>query len=164
MRTVDLNFEVDELDKLCHLYIDSKLSVLEEKELEYILLHTTLTSQAIEDVKSIMALQIAKPFINTPLKRKWNWRLFSIVAANVAVVLIFGVIYFINNYDSSLSKSNNHVYIMAYSHGQRLNGEKAVAATDIAIAKANSLMRYASLAERDYLKKANDIISATTDN
>ncbi len=40
MKTDEMNLTVEELEELCRLYMDCKLSVMEEKELEYVLSQT----------------------------------------------------------------------------------------------------------------------------
>ena len=60
--------------------------------------------------------------------------------------------------------NSSTVYIAAYFHGQKLNERDAIASTNIAMSKADSLMQYAILTEREYMLRANDIISETFNN
>ena len=162
MQTDVMNFTVEELDELCRLYMDCKLSVLEEKELEYVLSHTSMTSQAIEEVRNLMRIQGRPPRSFQPdnVRRSWNWRLFSGIAASVAVMLSVAF-YFISPQDSLHSPDSDAVYIAAYSNGQRLSGREAEVSTTMAMAKADSLMNYAYLVEHANMQKANEIISET---
>lgn len=165
MKTDELDLTVDELEELCRLYEDCKLSVLEEKELEYVLSQTSTTSPLIDDVRSLMGIRelsipLSKPRI---VKRNWNWRLFSGIAASIAI-LVSVVFYIVSPQENIPNHNGSTVYVAAYSHGQRLNGSDAITSTDIAMAKADSLMNLAALAEHDCMIKANDIISQTFNN
>lgn len=165
MKTDEMNLTVDELEGLCRLYMDCKLSVMEEKELEYVLSQTSLTSPSIEDVRSLMGVHklsslSLKP---TPAKRDWNWRLFSVIAASIALILTVAF-YFTSRQDSLHSTDSTPEYFAAYSNGQRLNEREAIEATTIAMAKADSLMNYASFVERANMQKANEIISETSNS
>lgn len=164
MKTDVWNLTVEELDELCRLYMDCKLSVLEEKELEYILSRTEFTSPSIAEVKSLMNIQLLPRSYNATRKTKfWNWTYASGIAASFTVILSVAL-YFTTPRNSNMSDNNSNVYIAAYSHGERLNGNKAVIATNLAMAKADSLMNFASLAEREYMLRANDIINETLNN
>lgn len=160
MKTDELKLTIDELDKLCRLYMDCKMSVLEEKELEYILSQTALTSSSIEKVRGLMKIPVREPQYVVPRKTKFrNWRYISGIAAGLA--LMFSVGYY---FSSNLSQSDSSVYIAAYSHGDRLSDKEAISATHTAMAKADSLMNLASLTERENMLKANDIINETLIN
>lgn len=165
MKTDELSLTIEELDELCRLYMDCKLSVLEEKELEYVLSRTPLTSPAIKEVRSLVGIRTLKLTQSKPksAKRNWNWRLFSGIAASIAI-LISVAIYFVSPQENMHSNNGTTVYVAAYSHGQRLNERDAITSTDIAMAKADSLIQYATLTERHYMMRANDIISETSQN
>ncbi len=162
MKTNDINLSIEELNELCRLYMDCRLSVVEEKELEYLLSRTPLTSQPIEEVRSLMGLLPLKKF-TVPTRRKWNWCLISGIAASVAIVLSVGL-YFAGARNSDHSMAGPDAYAAAYSHGQRLKGDEVEIANNIAMAKADSLMNLASTAEREYMMKANEIMSQTFKN
>lgn len=165
MKTDEINLTVAELEELCRLYMDCKLSVMEEKELEYVLSRTHLTSPSIEGVRSLMGIQVLPihSSMRTKANRIWNWRLFSGIAASIAI-LISVAFYLVSPQENMPDYNGSTVYVAAYSHGQRLNERDAIASTDIAMARADSLMRYAALTERDYMMRANDIISETSNN
>lgn len=154
------NMTVQELDELCRLYLECQLSVLEEKELEYVLSQTTSSSPAIDDVKALMGMPATHqkmPF----RKPAWNWRLSSRVAASIMVVIACALFYVISS-KSNAPSNESGVYVSAYCHGKQLKGDDAVVSTNIAMAKADSLINYAALMEREYLIQAEKIISQTT--
>lgn len=165
---------VAELEELCRLYLDCKLSVLEEKELEYVLLHTSMTSPAIEDVRALMGAQTLTATTamtpeaaktEKPVKSRRNrsvlWRFTTGVAASVTVLFALALC-FMAPLKSDRHGNGRDVYITAYCHGEKLSGDEAVKSTDIAMAKADSLMNYAALMERDNLHRAENIISQTS--
>lgn len=163
MKTDEMNLTIAELDELCSLYMDCKLSIIEEKELEYVLSQTILTSSSIEEVKRLMGIQGLPPFtlIPVPTKRNWNWRLFSRIAASIAIIAS-AAFFLVSPQENMPDHKGSTIYLAAYSHGQRLNERDAIASTDIAMARADSLMRYAALIEHDYMMRANAIISETS--
>lgn len=161
MKTDAVNLTTEELDELCRLYLDCKLSVLEEKELEYILCTSSLSSESIAEVKALMNVQLLPRRSKVVRKKRfWNWKYITSVAASITVILS-ATLYFSELRTSSLSEGNQNVYIAAYSFGKRLSDNEAVKATNLAMANADSLMNYASSTERNYLLRANTIINET---
>ncbi len=163
MKTDDFTFTVAELNELCRLYMDCKLSVLQEKELEFVLSATTLSSPAINEVRGLIGL----PLLNHPQaktqRKLFSRRVITGIAASVAI-FVAAAFYFATGFSGQSSTNGSDTYIAAYSHGQALAGLDAELATDRAIARADSLMNLASLTEHDYMMKANDIISETFNN
>ncbi len=117
MKTDKLTLTIEELDQLCRLYMDCKLSVLEEKELEYILCTTPLTSASIAEVKALMNIQV-HPASDNGIRRKrfLNWKYVTGIAASIAVILTV-TLHFTATRTSSLHDSNSNMYIAAYSSG-----------------------------------------------
>ena len=162
MNTKYTDLTLDELDQLCQLYMDAQLSVLEEKELESVVLHSSLTSPAIEDVRRILPAQLAnRPNPDLKIKKKRYGFIISRVAAAIGVVLISTLCYFSLTTDMVNSNDSDAVYIAAYIHGKQLDKEQAAEATNRAMLKADSLMRYAAMVEQDYKKRAEEIIATT---
>ncbi len=164
MKADELYMTIEELDELCRLYMDCNLSVLEEKELEYILSQTTLTSPSIKQVRSLMRIPAFNHQYVSPRKDKFRlWKYISGIAASLAVIFSAGY-YLFSSKSPDLSYSDSSVYITAYNRGEKLSDKAAVAATNIAMEKADSLMNLALLTEREYMLKANDIINETNSN
>jgi hypothetical protein len=125
MKTEELNLTIDELDILCRLYMDSKLSVLEEKELEYLLSQTSLTSPAVREVRSLMGIQLREPSASLPISKKklWNWRNVAGIAASVSILFGIGFTLFkTDNPQTSVS-----VNCIAYVNGEKIHGAVAMA-------------------------------------
>lgn len=164
MKTDKLTLTIEELDQLCRLYMDCKLSVLEEKELEYILCSTPLTSPSIAEVKALMNIQVLPGADNGIRKKRFlNWKYVTGIAASIAVILTM-TLHFTATRTSSPYDSSSDMYISAYSSGKRLSDSEAVRATNLAMAKADSLINYASLTEHEYMLRANNIIDETLNN
>ncbi len=146
MRNDELTLTIDELDELCRLYMDCELSVLEEKELEYVLSQTTLSSPSIE-----VGIQAIKSAPSRPvIKKKFpNWWLTTGIAASVAILLGIGVtVLKTDNSISSVSES----YI-AYVNGQEIRGDAAIALIDSETRKAEEFIsRMAELEEEEQNK------------
>lgn len=169
MKEHDNNLTLQETEQLCRMYMDCRLSVLEETELQYLLGRLPYSSPCIDEVRILMGLPVASRVHKTH-KRSFHFRrnrnVISI-AASIAILFVIGIFMLLRHSDhasSSLTNGDGPLYIAAYRHGERLNGSEAIAATNVAMAKADSLMRYASLTEQANMMKANDIISLTTNN
>lgn len=163
MKEQDNNLTLQEIEQLCRLYMDCRLSVLEETELRYVLGKLPYSSPCIDDVRMLMGLRIPSEACKAKNKRFGFLRNAPAIgiAASIAVTFAIAAALFAVN---EFSTDNADVYIAAYSHGKRLNESEAVAATNNAIAKADSLMAFASHTEHDYMMKADNIISATANN
>lgn len=166
MKEHDIKLTLQETEQLCRLYMDCRLTVLEETELQYVLGKVPYSSPRIDEVRMLMGISLPMNVKESPKRRLGRLsRIATLrIAASVTILFAAGVALFHNGHGiqgSPLPLDENHVYIAAYSHGKRLNGGEAESATNIAMAKADSLMKYASLTERDYMMKANDIISET---
>lgn len=164
MNNEPLNLTLEELDTLCKLYMECKLSALEEKELEYALTRTDLSSPAIDEVRALTGIQLLpRPEVPAVHKRTWTWSHIAGMAASIAVVITL-TIYLFRPSATDLSDHSQSVYIAAYSHGKPLCGNEAIEATGSAMARADSLMSVAAAAERDYMRRAESIISETFNN
>ncbi|GEM_PF-1039595 len=164
MKEQEYILTLQETEQLCRLYMDCRLTVLEETELQYVLGRLPYSSPCIDEARVLMGLSIPMATDRSSKKRqgKFNRKVAVSVAASVAVLFSVSVGLFNHTaQDSSLANGDVPVFIAAYSHGERLNGSEAVAATNMAMAKADSLMKYASQTERDHMMKAKDIILTT---
>lgn len=164
MKEQDSKLTIQETERLCRLYIDCRLSVLEETELQYVLGKLPYSSPCIDEARMLMGLTIPREALAA---KKKTFNLFRnkaaiSIAATITALLAIGIALLHNQ--SVNDYSHDDVYVAAYIHGERLNGSEAINATNLAMAKADSLMTCASLTERDYVMKANDMISTTINN
>lgn len=86
MNHLNIQFSIEEVERLCQLYIDCQLSVLEEAELEYVLRHCHFASTIINETKDLMAISRTLKFEKRKKsKNAWTWALRA--AACVAIAL-----------------------------------------------------------------------------
>ena len=121
------NLSIKEVETLCRLYNECRLSVQEEAELEYILLCTTFSSDLIH-------VQIRPK--RTAYRKIIGWTLAA--AASVAIVLI-GTRFLQVESDTITSTYGN--YYIAYVEGERLNEEAARKMAEAEAAKVAAFMQ-----------------------
>lgn len=151
MKTEVLNMTVDELDILCNLYIECKLTVLEEKELEYVLSRTSLTSSSIEEVRSLIGIQTLTHTPSKPIRKRkiFDWRYAAGIAASVAI--LFSIGFTVLRYDDS--QSTVQADYIAYVNGQEIQGNAAKAHIESETRKTEEfLSRLAELEEEEQNK------------
>lgn len=118
MKHSDNQFTIEEVERLCQLYQDCQLSILEETELEYVLTHNDFDSQLIKDTKELMTVsRLLKPKTVRPQKSVWSWAFRA--AASVAIALSAFTIY--NNIKFNHQNDNCIVYVA----GEKVSSEKA---------------------------------------
>ena len=98
---------LEEAEQLCQLYMDCKLSVLEETELEYVLMQSELDSTLISETRTMMGISQS---VNLQMSKKhllltWGWRV------AVCVAILIGSIVFLQNY------TTNETDFIAYVEG-----------------------------------------------
>lgn len=161
MKTDEMNLTTAELDELCRLYMDCKLSVMEEKELEYVLSQTSQTSPSIEDVRSLLGIQL-KLTQSKPIGKKkfWNWWYAAGIAASAAILFGIGVAVLSPNN----SPSTAHVDCIAYVNGNEIHGDAAMAHIESETQKAEMFIsKMAELEEEEqnkiekFMNHQNDI-------
>jgi predicted RecB family nuclease len=151
MKTDEMNLTVDELEELCRLYMDCKLSVLEEKELEYVLSEIPLTSPSIDVVRSLMGIQTLKLTQAKPTGKKifWKWSYAAGIAASAAI--LFGIGFAVLSPKNS--PSTVPVDCIAYVNGNEIHGDAAMAHIESETRKAEEFInRMAELEEEEQSK------------
>lgn len=70
MKEQDIKLTLQETEQLCRLYMDCRLSVLEETELQYVLGKLPYSSPCIDEVRMLMGHQISqKALKSTKIKK-----------------------------------------------------------------------------------------------
>lgn len=126
MKTDNFNLTIEELDSLARAYLDCRLTKLEEKELELVLLSTGLSTPAIDEARETMGIvtTIASPAKPTKLiqsRRRQRWLRPLTVAASIAIVAAVAIGIFNK---TTLLNDNNESYTV-YVNGNRLSGDLA---------------------------------------
>lgn len=134
MKHPENQFTIEELEKLCQLYMDCQLSVLEEIELEYVLMQSDFDSPLINETKELMAVSRSfKLEASKPHKSIWSWALR--VAACAAIVLgAFALFQHIN-----INRDNGNCIV--YVAGKRVCAEEAHIIAEADVAKMQQFMR-----------------------
>lgn len=128
MKERDSKLTLQETELLCSLYMDCKLSVLEETELQYVLSKTDYHSPLIDEVRTLMRIELStanKTFEKVEPKKKWTWAkrtFYSGIAASIVILLGIGLSTY---HTSSTSHNSSASYYLAYANGHRLSDEEA---------------------------------------
>ena len=128
-----------ELEQLARLYIDGRLSRLEERELEYVLGCVGYSSPLLDDVRALagIAANIKKPARHTVPARSFFRRIN--VAAGIAVVAVSALaISAIMRFSGSgaMYGESSAVYV----HGHRITGADAERVAEADMARAMAFM------------------------
>ncbi|MDE6810974.1 MAG: hypothetical protein K2J15_01340 [Muribaculaceae bacterium] len=146
MKNNDIILSKQEIERLCEAYLDCRLSVFEETELEFLLGNSEYSSPVINEVRILMGIQSSftkRAKTSTFHKKQYLWRKLNIslrVAASAAIILVsaFAIYFGISAADSFSSDS---VYI-AYAGGQRLNENQTLAQIEADMKEAEAFMNH----------------------
>lgn len=137
MRKPESTLNLKELEELCNLYIDCRLSPVEEKELEFVLLNTSLSSPLISDVKKIMVFEEGKIFkyiVKTKGENNkilGNYKIKAVAASLLILITCIGGL--LKKYD--YATENETIYCQVYSNGKLLDKEESLAVANENIEK-----------------------------
>ncbi len=125
MNDQDVKLTLQEAEQLCRLYINCKLTVLEETELQYVLGKLPYSSPCIDETRMLMGVSIPVGTIKSSSKRHgWFNRKFAIgIAASVAILFTVGIALF--NSQTAKEQDSSELYI-AYANGEEVDQEQAV--------------------------------------
>ena len=129
MKQTTEGFTIEEAERLCQLYMDCKLSVLEETELEYVLSQTELDSPMIQDTRKLMGISRTVRFSNT-VKRPSSHRLLKWALRTAAcAAILLGCVTILRN-----SLAADDAECIAYVEGHQVSTEQArnIAEADVA--------------------------------
>lgn len=90
MKKTDINLSIPEAEELCRLYMDCRLSVLEEKELEYVLSQLPYSTPEIETTRAIMGI-VVRNVPSAARKDSRSWFRRHVWMAAASVIAIFAV-------------------------------------------------------------------------
>lgn len=87
---------LQEIEQLCRAYLDCSLSRLQEKELEFVLLCSDLTTPIITETRSVMGLSALMAHTKTNVIKKTKRRIlkYTGIAACIAMIAISAGYYF----------------------------------------------------------------------
>ncbi len=174
MKDNDHILSLHETEELCRLYFECELSLVEEKELQYILDMMPYSSPVIEQARESM---IAEGLLsmNTKIRKRSKHQWFGWAAGIAAsITLVLAVSLFTVNqggggaqgtgsYSTAELESSANEIVIAYEGGKRLGPEASAKSVDKAIEQADKLMALAEAKEREEEMKQEYIINLTSD-
>lgn len=141
---------LQETELLCELFMDCKLSVLQENQLRYVLSQIDYHSPLIDDVRTLIGIELSAfdkslPQTQQIRKRWWTNKLsYFSIAASIAVVVCLGVGVFHYSYFGFNNSSPEYI---AYSDGHQLSKEAARAQVEADILFADNFLNEMSVQE-----------------
>ncbi len=158
MKEHDVKLTLQETEQLCHLYMDCKLTVLEEVELQYVLGKLPYSSQCIDEVRMLMGVSIQMHTRKSGARKNMGWfnrKVALGVAASVAILFAIGIALFKNqavndNYSSG-------IYI-AYANGQELNRELSIEQVKSDMKQADEFLSHIAKLETQEQKQVENFI------
>lgn len=146
MKEHDVKLTLQETEQLCRLYMDCRLTVLEETELQYVLGKIPYSSPCIDEVRMLMGVSIPMN-VKEASKRKFEWfnrRMAVGIAASVTILFAVGLALFNNRIDNDNDTSN--VYI-AYANGQQVSQELSVQQVKSDMEQADEFLNHIAMLE-----------------
>ena len=172
MKDKDTILTLEETEELCRRYMDCQLSVLEEKELQYVLSFLSYNSPVIQEARESMTAEGLLGSITKPQKRiRFGWkRIFAGIAASAAVVvLILTLLPNQSNSDVNISDNldrhevaNTDCIIIAYENGKRLSQEEALKAVKESEKKIDEFFAMADAKKKETEQIQNYILNLTS--
>ena len=138
MKEQDIKLTVQEVEELCRLYMDCRLSVLEETELLYILGKLPYSTPLINDVRAVMGVRVpATATAASSIKSGWLRRR-SILSIAASLTLLLGLGFAVIN-KPARQAADDAIYI-AYANGQEVGSEQAIRQIKADMEQADALM------------------------
>lgn len=162
MKEQDAKLTLTEIEQLCHLYMECRLNVLEETELQYVLTQVVFHSPLIDDVRGIMGITQTVAAGKKVTRRKLSFRkrmVYTGIAASIALLLGIGLTFF---HTSSSRQDVSESYYIAYADGQRLDDEAAKAKIEAEIRAADKFIKEMSEIEAHEKQMIDNFITLNT--
>ncbi|MDE6288651.1 MAG: hypothetical protein K2M00_07700 [Muribaculaceae bacterium] len=139
MKEQDIKLTVQEVEELCRLYMDCRLSVLEETELQYILGKLPYSTPLINDVRAVMGIRRVPATATVASSIKSGWlRRRSILSIAASLTLLLGLGFAVIN-KPARQAADDAIYI-AYANGQEVGREQAIRQIKADMEQADALM------------------------
>lgn len=175
MKDKDTPLSRQETEELCRLYMDCQLSVLEERELQYILGRLSYTSPVIEEARNLM---IAEGIVFSEKKKiepKKNrfFRKHRIVQIAASLIMLLSLSVLITRLtDTESRKTDSYMarteattaeeIVIAYEGGRKLSPTDSEKAVSESLKKAEALMAMAESREKEDEIKQRYILNLTS--
>lgn len=158
MKEHDVKLTLQETEQLCRLYMDCRLTVLEETELQYVLGKMPYSSPCIDEVRMLMAVAIPMTVKKSSKKRfAWFNRKTAIgIAASVTILFVGGLTLF--NNPAVNDKDSSGVYI-AYANGQEVSQELSVQQVKSDMDQADEFLKHIAKLEVQEQEQVENFIN-----
>lgn len=147
---------IEETEQLCHLYMECRLSGLEETELNYVLNILPYSSPIIEEVRTLMSISLSSEIlendcltINRRGGRKNLTRRLLIVAASFILLLSIGIPVFLH------FKQQSEFYCQVFAYGEEVSREKALVIANEEMDRIDSFFKVMSDIESEQQQKTD---------
>lgn len=150
MKEQEVKLTLQETEQLCELFMDCKLSVLQENELRYVLTRVGHHSQLIDDVRALMGIELSafnKPVAKGHAHRFTLWSKRSVyigIAASIILLLGIGLPIFHKTINKTPASQS---FYIAYADGHKLSDEDAKAQIKADMRSADEFMKEMSEVE-----------------
>lgn len=165
MKEHDVKLTLQETEQLCRLYMDCRLTVLEETELQYLLGKMPYSSPCIDEVRMLMELHApaVTPVADTEShaqsekRPRFNFRA-SVwnVAASIAIISIVALSVLTHN---PAENTQADTYCVAYANGVALDSEQAARQVEADMKRAEALMKHFDELEAKEQRMIDDYIN-----
>lgn len=158
MKEHDVKLTLLETEQLCRLYMDCRLTVLEETELQYVLGRMPYSSPCIDEVRMLMRVSIPMN-LKEASTRKFEWfnrKMVIGIAASATLLFAVGLTLFNNQVVNDNDTSG--VYI-AYANGQEVSQELSVSQVRSDMAQADEFLRHIAKLEAQEQEQVENFIN-----
>lgn len=153
----DNYLNIEETEQLCRLYMECRLTLLEEAELQYVLGLLPYSSPIIEEVRTLMNISLSceleckESQLKIPGKKKNFIRKALIVAASVVVLLSVGIPIYMH------FKQESELYCQVFSNGQEVSRDKALAIAEGELERIDKFFEDMKSVESEQQKKIESV-------
>lgn len=132
MKDINTDLSVKELEKLCKLYLECRLSVLEETELNYILLKTNKESLVLNETRKIMEIERKVANMQSvKIDRKPIYKKIVFYGSAASILLMISFLTYdifkkVSNEKSYQDTASAKIECLVYSNGEKISGNEAI--------------------------------------
>ena len=157
----DISLSKQEIEKLCSLYMECGLTLLEEVELEYVLGKVPYHSPVIDETRTLMDIGRLSSISSeteekaTDLRNmRTRWTTVLSVAASVSIILVASICLLRH------TRVENCSLCEVYIHGKVIDGKEAEAYADYEIERIDRFLEQIRNAEEEEEAKISVMISS----
>lgn len=160
-----------EAEDLCRAYMECRLSVLEERELQYVIAQLQYDSPLIEETRALMIAEgLAFPEKEVRMKPGFGLKRWMIgIAASVAVLIAVSMLIghgggpAVGHGDATVIMESSEDIVIAYDGGKRLSQEDSEKAVEESRKRAQALIAMAEKKMNEDRMKSEYYMNLTND-